>query len=65
MCIFIHYPIFNLYYLFIYLRERDHKQRVRAEGEADSLLNREPDEGTQSQDPGIVTRVEGRHFLRD
>ena len=40
--------------LFIYLREREHKQgweEKGAEGEADSPLSREPDEGL---DPRIL-----------
>ena len=45
---------------FIYLRERE-REHVRGgagakgEGEADSPLSREPDAGTLSQDPRIMT----------
>ena len=50
--------------LFIYLRERQHEWggEAEAEGEADSLLSTELDVGPRSQDPGIMTRAEGRHL---
>ena len=36
------------------------------EGEADSLLSKEPDRGgARSQDPEIMTRAEGRRFTTD
>ena len=38
--------------VFIYLRERDHKHRGKAEGQADAPLSREPDAGL---DAGILT----------
>ena len=37
---------------FTYLRERDHKQWGGVEGEADSLLSREPEMGLHPRTPG-------------
>ena len=70
-CFYIWLPIF-FKDLYIYLRDREQEQawaglvlhgaEAEAEGEADSLLSREPKCKAPSQDPRIMTWAEGRRF---
>lgn len=48
-------------FFYLFEKEHTHESVGGQEGEADSVLSREPDMGL-IQDPGIMTSTEGRHL---
>ena len=54
---------FFLKRFYLFVRERA-QAKGRAEGEAEFLLSGEPGQGSQTQESGIMNRVEGRHLTR-